>query len=112
MWHRQAARVALLQLEGMQRDDVGLRGLQLDVGRPGALHGVIEPHTRSSKDRRMRWTESPPARVANSGTGGCTPGQMPFAPAISQNILVASARTEAKRWWESVPTRATLWAPA
>ena len=29
------------------------------------------------------------------------------APAISQNILVTSARTEVEQWWTSVPTRAT-----
>ena len=48
VWHRQAARVAVPQLGDTQRDDIVRGGLQLDVGRPGALDGVVEPHCQSS----------------------------------------------------------------
>ena len=69
VWHGQAARVAVLQLDGMQREDIAWGGLQLDVGRPGALDGVVEPHPKATRARGMRWTQSPTARVANRGTG-------------------------------------------
>ena len=105
VWHRQAARVAVSKLGGTQRDDIAWGGLQLDVGRPGALDGVLEPHPQGGKGP---WYDPvAPCQVTNPGTGHCTSGKMPCAPAITQNILVASARTEAERWWRSVPTRAT-----
>ena len=44
VWHRQAARVAVPQLGGAQRDDGPRGGLQLDVGCPGPRDGVVEPH--------------------------------------------------------------------
>ena len=45
VWHSQAARVAVLQLGGTQRGNIARGGLQLDVGRPGALDGFIQPHS-------------------------------------------------------------------
>ena len=47
--HHQAARVAVPQLGGTQRDDVARGGLQLDLGRPGARDGVVERHPQSSE---------------------------------------------------------------
>ena len=49
VWHRQAARVAVPKLGGRQRDPIARGGLQLDVGRPGPLNGVVEPHAQSSQ---------------------------------------------------------------
>ena len=49
VWHRQAARVALPQLGGAQRDDVAQGGLQLDLGCPGARDGVVEPHSQGGQ---------------------------------------------------------------
>ena len=64
----------------------------------GHAMGLYSPTPRAARARGMRWTQSAPARVANSGTGWCTSGHIPCAPAISQNILVTLARTEVERW--------------
>ena len=62
-------------------------------------HGMgWQSPTPRARARGMRWTQSGPARLVNSGTGGRTSGQMPWALAIFQNILVISARTKAERW--------------
>ena len=37
------------QVGGTQRDDVARGGLPLDVGRPGARDGVVEPHPQSGQ---------------------------------------------------------------
>ena len=42
VWQCQAARVSVPQLGGTQRDNIAWGGLQLDVGRPGALDGVVD----------------------------------------------------------------------
>ena len=47
--HRQAARVAVSQLGAAQRNDVARRGLQLDMGRPGARDGVVQPHSQGGQ---------------------------------------------------------------
>ena len=57
----------------------------------GLAMGLYSPTPRAARARGMRWTQSPPARVANCGTGCCTSGHLPCAPAISQNILMTSA---------------------
>ena len=44
VWHRQAARVAMPQLGGTQRDDIAAGGLQQDLGRPWVLDRVLESH--------------------------------------------------------------------
>ena len=49
VWHRQAARVAVLQLGGRHPDNIARGGLQLEVGRPGALDGVVDPHCQSNQ---------------------------------------------------------------
>ena len=69
VWHRYAARVAVPQLGCTQRDNVARGGPQLDVGRPGARDGVVEPHPRAARARGTPLTLSPPARAASSGTG-------------------------------------------
>ena len=68
VWHRQAARVAVPQLGGAQRDEVARGGLQLDVGCPGARDGVVEPHPQSSQGPGYAVDPVVPATVANSGT--------------------------------------------
>ena len=47
--HRQAARVAVPQLGGAQRDDVARGRLQLDVDCSGACDGVVEPHSQGGQ---------------------------------------------------------------
>ena len=42
-------RVAVPQLGGTQREDVAWGRLQLDVGRPGARDGVVQPQPQSSQ---------------------------------------------------------------
>ena len=49
VWHRQAARVAVPQFDGTQCDENPRGGLQLDEGRPGALDGVVDPHSQCSQ---------------------------------------------------------------
>ena len=81
--HRQAARVAVLQLGGLQRDDDARGGLYLDLGCPGARDGVVEltPTPRVARAQGTWWTQWPPARVANlppsaqGGTRGHTVGK-------------------------------------
>ena len=68
-WHRQATPVAVPRLGGTQRDDIAQGGLQLDVGHPGQSMGLSGPTPRAARARGMRWTQLPPATVANSGTG-------------------------------------------
>ena len=60
VWHRQAARVAVSQLGGTQRDDIDRGALQLEVGRPGAPDGVAEPIPEAARVWGMRSTQYPP----------------------------------------------------
>ena len=46
---RQAACAAVPQFGGTQCDNIPRGGLQLDLGRPGALDGVVEPVPQSSQ---------------------------------------------------------------
>ena len=65
--HCHATCVAVSHVWGTQRDDMAWGGLQLDVGRPGELHEVVETHPQRGQGRVMPLTQWPPARVANSG---------------------------------------------
>ena len=52
VWHLQAASVAVPQLGGTQRDTIAWGGLQLDMGRPGALDGVVKSHAQGGQGPR------------------------------------------------------------
>ena len=67
--HRQAARVAVPQLGGAQRDDVAGGDCSWTWAALGHAMGLYSPTPRAARARGMRWTQSPPARVANSQTG-------------------------------------------
>ena len=67
--HREAARVAVSQLGGAQRDDVARRNCSWTWAALGHGMGLYSPTPRAARARGMRWTQSTPARVANSGTG-------------------------------------------
>ena len=67
--HHQATCVAVSRPGGAQHDDIAWGGLQLHVGRPGALDGVVKPHLQNGQSPGYAIDPVAPRGVANSGTG-------------------------------------------
>ena len=108
VWHCQAARVAVPQLGGAQREDVAGGGLLLDVGCPGARDGVVEPHPQGGQGPGYALDRVAPCQGCELRDGVVyLKAYAVRAGDFQENILVTSARTEAERWWTGVPTRAT-----
>ena len=69
VWHRQAARVAVSQLAVRSVTMLPGGDCSWTWAALGHAMGLYIPTPRAARARGMRWTQSPPARVANSGTG-------------------------------------------
>ena len=69
VWHRQAARVAVSQLGGARVTMLPGGDCSWTWAALGHAMGLYSPTPRAARARGMRRTQSPPARVANSGTG-------------------------------------------